>query len=167
MYRLIDNYTDSHPNSGNILMVKDANDRRFGVYLNQNIKKVEGSYYGSGESYVDCYLLKAVADQCQILIQARGWPWRRQGQGLQMDWTQSVFCLVRKRLCVFRWRVSASVSVLTISGGTFGLILDSTFSSCSSARSPAYDNEVLCVDGQRSIDKTVRFECIGLEVWGT
>lgn len=54
MYRLIENYADSHPNSGNILMVKDADDRRFGVYLNQNIKKVEGSYYGSGESYVSC-----------------------------------------------------------------------------------------------------------------
>jgi septal ring factor EnvC (AmiA/AmiB activator) len=51
MYRLIDNYADLHLGAGNLVVVRDGNNRLFGVYLNESIQKREGTYYGSGESY--------------------------------------------------------------------------------------------------------------------
>ena len=50
MYRLIDKYAAQHRGAGNLLVVRDGSDRLFGVYLNENIQKREGTYYGSGES---------------------------------------------------------------------------------------------------------------------
>jgi hypothetical protein len=52
MYRLIDKYTTTHRGAGNFLVVRDGSERLFGVYLNESIQKREGTYYGSGESYV-------------------------------------------------------------------------------------------------------------------
>lgn len=49
-YRLIEAYSKKHPHAGNLLIIKDENDRRFGVYMNEWIKRVEGTYTGSGES---------------------------------------------------------------------------------------------------------------------
>lgn len=52
MYRLIDKYAGLHRGAGNMLVVRDGTNRLFGVYLNENIQKREGTYYGSGESCV-------------------------------------------------------------------------------------------------------------------
>jgi hypothetical protein len=52
MYRLAEKYADSHRGAGNLMIVRDGGDRLFGVYLNESIQKKEGTYYGSGESYV-------------------------------------------------------------------------------------------------------------------
>lgn len=49
-YRLIETYALKYPHAGNLLIIKDENDRRFGVYMNEWIKRVEGTYTGSGES---------------------------------------------------------------------------------------------------------------------
>ena len=50
MYRLIDKYAALHCGAGNLLVVRDGSDQLFGVYLNENIQRHEGTYYGSGES---------------------------------------------------------------------------------------------------------------------
>lgn len=57
MYRLIDKYAALHRGAGNLLVVRDGSERLFGVYLNESIQKREGTYYGSGESYVSSVLL--------------------------------------------------------------------------------------------------------------
>jgi hypothetical protein len=51
-YRCIEDYATKHPQAGNLLIIKDYNGRRFGVFMNEWIKRVEGSYTGSGESSV-------------------------------------------------------------------------------------------------------------------
>jgi hypothetical protein len=60
--------------------------------------------------------------------------------------------------------------VLNSEDGKTGLYLDSTLLNGSSARSATFDNEVLCVEEDDSlasvISRTVKFEVIGLEVWG-
>nr|XP_031862300.1 uncharacterized protein CI109_002265 [Kwoniella shandongensis]KAA5529372.1 hypothetical protein CI109_002265 [Kwoniella shandongensis] len=50
LYRLVDKYAQSHRNSGNVLVVRDGQGNRFGVFMNEAIVKREGTYYGSGES---------------------------------------------------------------------------------------------------------------------
>ena len=52
------------------------------------------------------------------------------------------------------------------SDGKYGLYLDAAFMRGSSARCPAYDNEVLC-DDEHSTAEKMRFECMGMEVWAT
>jgi hypothetical protein len=52
MYRLIEKYAGLHRGAGNLLVVRDGTNRLFGVYLNESIQRREGTYYGSGESYV-------------------------------------------------------------------------------------------------------------------
>lgn len=49
-YRLIETYSRKNPFAGNLLIIRDGEGRRFGVYMNEWIKRVEGSYTGSGES---------------------------------------------------------------------------------------------------------------------
>jgi len=49
-YRLLETYSRKNPQAGNILVVRDAVGRRFGVYMNEAIRRVEGTYTGSGES---------------------------------------------------------------------------------------------------------------------
>jgi hypothetical protein len=55
----------------------------------------------------------------------------------------------------------------SVSGTSYGLILDSTFNRNSSATSPAYNNEVLCAGAGIFSDSATPFECLGIEVWGT
>lgn len=52
LYHLTELYEAKHPQSGNLLIIRDAHDRRFGVYLNEGIKRIQGSYFGSGESWL-------------------------------------------------------------------------------------------------------------------
>lgn len=51
-YNLIELYAIKHPHSGNLLIVRDTHDQRFGVFLNESIKRIDGSYFGSGESWL-------------------------------------------------------------------------------------------------------------------
>lgn len=50
--------------------------------------------------------------------------------------------------------------------GRYGLWIDRNFYNGSSARCPAYDNEVLC-DPEGSTRETAKFDCYGLELWAT
>jgi len=43
-------HATSNSASGNVLVVRDAEDNLFGVYMNEAIARREGSYYGGGES---------------------------------------------------------------------------------------------------------------------
>jgi hypothetical protein len=52
------------------------------------------------------------------------------------------------------------------SDGKYGLYLDAAFMQGSSARCPAYNNEVLCAKEGSEVEKG-RFECMGMEVWAT
>lgn len=50
--------------------------------------------------------------------------------------------------------------------GHYGLYLDDTLFEGSSASCPTFDNEPLCTSNVVGIVRTVKFECLGLEVWG-
>lgn len=52
------------------------------------------------------------------------------------------------------------------SDGKYGLYIDKVFDHGSSAKSPAYGNEVLCGPSGSSRE-FARFDIIGLEVWAT
>lgn len=65
------------------------------------------------------------------------------------------------RVCIADHAVS-----LLARDGKYGLYLDAALVRGSSATCPAYDNEVLCAEEGSQVDKA-RFECMGLEVWGT
>ncbi|KAK4687988.1 hypothetical protein P7C73_g2131, partial [Tremellales sp. Uapishka_1] len=139
LYRLIDAYATTHRSSGNMLIVRDGNGHIFGVYLNEAIARREGTYYGSGESF----MFKLQDDDAKVFR----WTGRNQ-----------YFALCESSFISFGG-----------GGGSYGLFLDSTFTRNSSSTSPAYDNEVLCVDTPlfSTSSKGRPFECLGLEVWGT
>lgn len=50
LYRLVENYASTNRTAGNVLIVRDGRGNTFGAYLNENIRKREGGYYGGGES---------------------------------------------------------------------------------------------------------------------
>ncbi|KAK6904580.1 hypothetical protein I203_105396 [Kwoniella mangroviensis CBS 8507] len=138
LYRLVERYGQTHRTSGNLLVVRDGRGNRFGAYINESIVKREGTYYGTGESFL--FKLDPVS-------------------GVQ----------------VYRWTGKNQYFALCESGfisfgggdGTYGLLLDSTFTQNSSATCPAYDNEILSESSPRKSQKASLFDCVGLEVWGT
>lgn len=64
-------------------------------------------------------------------------------------------------------QLSQLVALISCSGASYGLILDSTFSRNSSSTSPAYNNEVLCAADGVFSEKAAQFDCLGIEIWGT
>ena len=50
--------------------------------------------------------------------------------------------------------------------GQYGLYLDDSLFEGSSASCPTFDNEPLCSASIVGNMKTVKYECVGLEVWG-
>ncbi|KZT67811.1 TLD-domain-containing protein [Daedalea quercina L-15889] len=126
---------ESH-NGGALVVMRDAGDAVFGVWMGQGIRLSKGAYYGSGESFL----------------------WR---------------LLPGKRLRVYKWTgkndyvALCEPEYLSFGGGDghYGLYLDDTLSDGSSARCPTFENEPLCSEGPRQ-GENVRFECVGLEVWG-
>ena len=62
----------------------------------------------------------------------------------------------------------SSNDLLTLSyrDGHYGLYLDESLFDGSSAPCPTFDNEPLCTGSVVGNLKTVKFECVGLEVWG-
>ncbi|WVW79046.1 hypothetical protein I302_101009 [Kwoniella bestiolae CBS 10118] len=138
LYRLVERFGQTHRTSGNILVVRDGQGNRFGAFINESIVRREGTYYGTGESFL-----------------------------FKLD--------VESNIRTYRWTGKNQYFALCESGfisfgggdGTYGLLLDSTFTQNSSATSPAYDNDILSEATPRKSAKACLFDCVGLEVWGT
>ncbi|EIW66885.1 hypothetical protein TREMEDRAFT_72262 [Tremella mesenterica DSM 1558] len=137
LYRLVTTHIPNNPSSTNLLLVRDGDNHVFGVYIAEHIQKKEGTYYGSGE----CFLFKFRDDDSAP--------------------------------CVFRWTgrnqyfALCETNYVSFGGGngTYGLLLDSTFTRNSTATCPTFDNEVLCHDGIVYSEKPTSFDCLGVEVW--
>ncbi|KAI0295160.1 TLD-domain-containing protein [Multifurca ochricompacta] len=136
--------TPSH-SSGALLVVCDAEETRFGAWIADGIREGHGSYTGSGESFL----------------------WKVHEDGVK----------------VFKWTGKNDYVALcepesiSFGGGDghYGLYLDETLYEGSSARCLTFNNEPLCAFSQSQSQSkvgggggigTVRFECVGLEVWG-
>ncbi|WVN87759.1 uncharacterized protein L203_102954 [Cryptococcus depauperatus CBS 7841] len=136
LYRRIEQHSIHHSALGYIIAILDGQSNQFGVYTKEPITKHEGTYYGSGESF----LFKKTKDS---------------------------------QLSVYRWTGKNQYFSLCESGfisfgggaGTYGLILDATFSHNSSATCPTYNNDVLCEQKVTKSPQSTPFECLGLEVW--
>ncbi|KZT05112.1 TLD-domain-containing protein [Laetiporus sulphureus 93-53] len=121
---------------GALLVIRDSGDTLFGAWMGEGIHPSKGSYYGSGESF----LWKLPPDQ---------------------------------RLRIYKWTgkndyvALCEPEYLSFGGGEghYGLYLDNSLIDGSSARCPTFDNDPLCSAGPRQ-GENVRFECVGLEVWG-
>ncbi|KAG1809182.1 TLD-domain-containing protein [Suillus subaureus] len=134
---------------GALVVVKDARDAIFGVWMGDGLWLERGGYYGSGESFL----------------------WRYQRPSSKGDE------LEEGMLDVYKWTGRNDYVALCEPGfisfgggdGHYGLYLDASLLDGSSAPCPTFDNPVLCsrVDvGGVGIKKDVSFECVGLEVWG-
>ncbi|KAH9913202.1 TLD-domain-containing protein [Fomitopsis serialis] len=121
---------------GALVVMRDSGDAVFGVWMGQGIHLSKGAYYGSGESFL----------------------WR---------------LLPGQRVRIYKWTgkndyvALCEPEYLSFGGGDghYGLYLDDTLNDGSSARCPTFENEPLCSAGPRQ-GENVRFECVGLEVWG-
>lgn len=140
LYGLTELYETKHPQSGNLLIIRDAHDRRFGAYLNEGIKRVAGSYFGSGESW----LFRLNDDDNDKRPSVYKWTGRN-----------DYFALCESDFISFGG-----------GDGKYGLYLDKVLTNGSSASSPAYNNAVLCIDDGDGAE-FARFQCIGMEVWAT
>ncbi|KAG1728548.1 TLD-domain-containing protein [Suillus lakei] len=134
---------------GALVVVKDARDAIFGVWMGDGLWLERGGYYGSGESFL----------------------WRYQRPSSKEDG------LEEGTLDVYKWTGRNDYVALCEPGfisfgggdGHYGLYLDASLLDGSSAPCPTFDNPVLCsrVDGGSvGVKKDVSFECVGLEVWG-
>ncbi|KAG1836973.1 TLD-domain-containing protein [Suillus subalutaceus] len=134
---------------GALVVVKDARDAIFGVWMGDGLWLERGGYYGSGESFL----------------------WRYQRPSSKEDEPEE------GTLDVYKWTGRNDYVALCEPGfisfgggdGHYGLYLDASLLDGSSAPCPTFDNPVLCsrVDaGGIGIKKDVSFECVGLEVWG-
>ncbi|KAH9926650.1 TLD-domain-containing protein [Epithele typhae] len=121
---------------GALLVVKDSGDSIFGAWMGQGIHPSKGAYYGSGESFL---WQKAGADHVKVF-----------------KWTGKNDYVA---LC--------EPDYISFGGGDgrYGLWLDDTLMDGSSANCPTFENEPLCSYGTRQ-GQTIKFECVGLEVWG-
>ncbi|KAH9837596.1 TLD-domain-containing protein [Rhodofomes roseus] len=121
---------------GALVVMRDSGDAVFGVWMGQGVHLSKGAYYGSGESFL----------------------WK---------------LLPGKRLRIYKWTgkndyvALCEPEYLSFGGGDghYGLYLDDTLNDGSSARCLTFENEPLCSEGPRQ-GENVRFECVGLEVWG-
>ncbi|KAI0753832.1 TLD-domain-containing protein [Fomes fomentarius] len=119
-----------------LLIVRDAHDSIFGAWIGEGIHPSKGAYYGSGESFL----------------------WKMVG---------------KDRVRVFKWTgkndyvALCEPDYISFGGGDglYGLWLDDTLMDGSSAKCLTFDNDPLCSQSART-GETVRFECVGLEVWG-
>lgn len=134
---------------GALVVIKDARDAIFGVWMGDGLWLERGGYYGSGESFL----------------------WRYQCSSSKDDG------LDEGMLDVYKWTGRNDYVALCEPGfisfgggdGHYGLYLDASLLDGSSAPCPTFDNPVLCsrVDvGSVGVKKDVSFECVGLEVWG-
>jgi len=113
----------------------------FGVWVGTGLKCQDGSYYGSGESFL----------------------WKTTSSSGRLDKADGVN--------VFKWTARndyvalCEPDYLSFGGGDgrYGLYVDSAFSDGVSERCETFGNEVLCGDVDAS--GRGRFECVVLEVW--
>lgn len=134
---------------GALVVIKDARDAIFGVWMGDGLWLERGGYYGSGESFL----------------------WRYHRSSSKEDGLED------GTLDVYKWTGRNDYVALCEPGfisfgggdGHYGLYLDASLLDGSSAPCPTFDNPVLCsrVDvGSVGVKKDVSFECVGLEVWG-
>lgn len=132
-------YARCGTHAGNaLLVVRDAEDGRFGAWVADGIREGRGSYIGSGESFL----------------------WKAHGEGVRIfKWTGKNDYVA---LCE-----PESIS-FGGGDGHYGLYLDQTLYEGSSARCPTFNNDPLCASSGPGPDDsgTATFECVGLEVWG-
>lgn len=64
LYRLAEQSTSRDPSRASVLVVEDGRGNAFGTFLNENIVRREGTYYGSGESFVS--LLRAAGADAAV-----------------------------------------------------------------------------------------------------
>ncbi|KAH9985252.1 TLD-domain-containing protein [Russula vinacea] len=129
---------------GALLVIRTADDRRFGAWVADGIREGHGSYIGSGESF----LWKVTGDGDKVRV----FKWTGKNDYVALCEPESI----------------------SFGGGDghYGLYLDETLYEGSSARCPTFNNDPLCTsDSSPSKDGssdggTATFECVGLEVWG-
>ncbi|KAG2143399.1 TLD-domain-containing protein [Suillus bovinus] len=137
---------------GALVVIKDARDAIFGMWMGDGLWLERGGYYGSGESFL----------------------WRYQHPSHSSSKEDA---LDEGTLDVYKWTGRNDYVALCEPGfisfgggdGHYGLYLDASLLDGSSAPCPTFDNPVLCsrVDvGGVGVKKDVSFECVGLEVWG-
>lgn len=120
-----------------LLIIQDASDALFGVYMGDGIHPSRGrGYYGSGESFMFKYT--SASDELKVF-----------------KWTGRNDYVA---LC--------EPGFISFGGGDgqFGVYLDAGLIDGSSARCVTFGNEVLCGAGRVKAG-AVEFECVGLEVW--
>ncbi|KAF8147825.1 TLDc domain-containing protein, partial [Crassisporium funariophilum] len=121
---------------GMMVVVKDAGDAVFGVWVSEGLGRGKGKgYFGGGESFL----------------------WKYERGSLKVYKTTGKNNYVA--LCESNYISFGG------GDGQYGLYLDDTLFDGSSAPCPTFDNEPLCSPGPRKAG-AVGFECVGLEVWG-
>jgi hypothetical protein len=143
------------------MVIRDSEDNLFGVFLNAAISKREGAFYGGGESYVkgkpcSSLTIDSCSRQLETILP------RSLGPG-----GTSTLRFAKRNICHLEEGKSYRILSSFISGSAYGLVVDNTFTRNSSATSPVFDNDVLCTSQDLRTDQARRFECVGVEVWGT
>ncbi|KAF8575744.1 TLD-domain-containing protein [Ramaria rubella] len=126
--------------AGTLVAIRDSEDRTFGVWIGEQLRNSPGAYYGSGESFL----------------------WR------------SIIHHGKENVEVFKWTgkndyvALCEAAFISFGGGygKYGLYLDANLIDGSSARCPTFDNRVLCATAGHDENRTVPFECVGVEAWG-
>ncbi|WFC93685.1 oxidation resistance protein 1 [Malassezia brasiliensis] len=127
--------------AGLILAVTDAHGNVFGAFINEALK-VASHYYGSGE----CFLWKTVRRRLPAPPSEAGGNNDPGEPDLHPDRAIEVFPWTGRNDYV----VLSESDFLSVGGGDgrYGLWLDDTLDRGTSARCPAFDNEVLCNDAE-------------------
>ncbi|KAG6828947.1 hypothetical protein H0H87_000234 [Tephrocybe sp. NHM501043] len=128
------------PPVGSLVIVKDAMDGLFGVWLGkEGVRRSGGEgYYGTGDSFMWKYATIDHDDEKHGKLRIFKWTGRN-----------DYFALCEPEFISFGG-----------GDGTYGLYLDDTLYAGSSASCPTFGNEPLCSGHSGA------FECVGLEVWG-
>ncbi|KAF9523685.1 TLD-domain-containing protein [Crepidotus variabilis] len=153
LYNQCETYSTRKPTLGEVglskgmlLILKDAADEEdeesrtlFGAWIADGLKPNKGKgYAGGGESFLWKYSQKQLR-----VFKATG--------------KNSYVALCEPDYISFGGGLS---------DGHYGLYLDDTLFEGSSAPCPTFDNEPLCSSPPSANRKSVKFECVGLEVWG-
>ncbi|KAF7297362.1 Zn(2)-C6 fungal-type domain-containing protein [Mycena indigotica] len=125
---------------GGLLVIQDSDGAIFGAWVPEGLRRsAGGGYYGGGESFLWRYLSST-------------------GKFDVFKWTGKneyvAFC---------------EEGFISFGGGEghYGLYLDDSLLDGTSAHCPTFNNEPLCSPGASQGGKaTIKFECVGLEVWG-
>ncbi|KAK7032495.1 oxidation resistance protein 1 [Paramarasmius palmivorus] len=135
------------PRKGEVLVVKDAGDAIFGVFLGESLSGVRksGGYGGGGESFLFTF-----GSAC--------------GPSAQPEIKVFKSTHVNTYISLF------TPTFMAFGGGTdgvWGMYVDGALEEGSSAKCVTFNNEVLCdrASGRRR-GKEVLFDVVGLEVWG-